>query len=59
MNQQASQVTLGGLAGFSLAVCPSTACSPQFGTKVPYAIALRLPVLRRPMHRGAVAGHRA
>ena len=48
----------GGLASFNLAVCPSAACSPQLGAKVPYAIALWLSVLRRPVHYGAVASHR-
>jgi len=45
------------LANLNLAVCPSAACSPSCGAKVPYAIALWLSVLRRPVHCGAVASH--
>lgn len=45
----------GGLASLHLAVCPSAACSPPCGAKVPHAFALWLSVLRRPVHQGAVA----
>lgn len=46
------------MANSNLAVCPSAACSPRCGAKVPHAIALWLAVLRRPVHCGAVASHR-
>ena len=54
---RASRATTWWHGQFNLAVCPSAACSPAYGAKVPYAIALWLAVLRRPVHCGAVASH--
>jgi len=42
---------LGAAPSLNLAVCPTAACSPFSGAKVPFAKAIWLAVLRRPVLR--------